>query len=187
MWKRGPFCASCCFLWLISVGIGLCQDQEIDVRAKRFYTLLSKRPGSAQLFDRFYDAWLDTGTLEALEQYLNSQLAANPSVTNHLVLASYLERQGKHVESLRLYGIVAEQDPENGEVLYLKAQAELRTLDFDSAISDLERARTLQLSGDLSEKCGKLLGKLYVRTTQNDRRTESVRFVPLARKAKQAI
>ena len=102
MWRRGPFCASCCFLWLIAVGIGLCQDQEIDVRAKRYYTLLSKRPGSAQLFDRFYDAWLDSSTLEALERYLNGQLANNPNVTHHLVLASFFERQGKQVESLRL-------------------------------------------------------------------------------------
>ncbi|MCH8192888.1 MAG: tetratricopeptide repeat protein, partial [Planctomycetes bacterium] len=169
MVKRGSFCGSCCLLVMISVGIGLCQDQEIDVRAKRYYTLLEKRPGSVQLFDRFYDAWLDTSTLEALEEYLNSQLATNPNVTHHLVLASFFERQGKHVESLRLYREAAERDPENGEVLYLKAQAELRTLDFDSAISDLERARTLQLSGDLSEKCAKLLGKLYVRTTQNDK------------------
>ncbi len=85
---------------MISVGIGLCQDQEIDVRAKRYYTLLEKRPGSVQLFDRFYDAWLDTGTLEALEEYLNSQLAANPNVTHHLVLASFFERQGKHCRVL---------------------------------------------------------------------------------------
>ena len=169
MWKCGSFCANCCLLVMLSVGIGLCQDQEIDVRAKRYYTLLSKRPGSVQLFERFYDAWLDAGTLEALEAYLNGQLAASPSVNNHLILASFWGRQGKHLESLRLYGIVAEQNPENGEVLYLKAQAELRTLDFDSAISDLERARTLQLSGDLPEKCAKLLGKLYIRTTQTQK------------------
>ena len=108
MVKRGSFCASCCLLVMISVGVALGQDQEIDVRAKRYYTLLSKRPGSAQLFDRFYDAWLDSSTLE----------------------------------SLGIYRAAAERDPENGEVLYLKAQAELRTLDFDGAIADLEKART---------------------------------------------
>ena len=46
----------------LGVGVGFAAELTINPRAERYLSLLAQRPGNEQLFDRFYEAWLDSGT-----------------------------------------------------------------------------------------------------------------------------
>lgn len=153
------------FLW---VGVGFSAELTINPRAERYFSLLARRPGNEQLFDRFYEAWLDSGTPEGLERFLKEQVDSQPSPAKRLLLAFYYARQGRDAESLDLFSQAAEGDPLNGELLFLKAQAKLNTFDLEGAIADLERVRSLETPADLADKSARLLGRLYVRNGQQD-------------------
>ena len=74
------------FLW---VGVGFSAELTINPRAERYFSLLARRPGNEQLFDRFYEAWLDSGTPEGLERVLKEQVDSQPSPAKRLLLAFY--------------------------------------------------------------------------------------------------
>jgi tetratricopeptide (TPR) repeat protein len=156
-------------LILVLLGSVPCLSQDINPRAKKYYSLLIRQPSSEFVYDRFYDAWLDSGTLEGLEGFLRSQVEQQPNTANRILLAFFCERQGRDIDALALYRAAAQRDPLNGDILLQKARAEVRTLDFDTAITDLGKARKLSLKADLAEKIDKLLGRLYVRTMQKDK------------------
>ena len=66
-------------IWLILsitslfVSSGICQDEKPNSRAQKYFDLLIKNPVGDYLYDSFYDAWLDTGTVEGLEQFLKQK------------------------------------------------------------------------------------------------------------------
>ena len=59
--------------------------QSLNDKAARVLEPLLKRPGSGPLFERFLNAWLDTGTLEDLGVYLTQRSAADPTTPNRLM------------------------------------------------------------------------------------------------------
>ena len=150
------------------VGVGFSAEPAMNARAERYYSLLARRPGNEQLFDRFYEAWLDSATPEGLERFLKAQVDSQPSAATRLLLAFYQARQGRDAIALDLFGQAAASDPLNGELLFLKARAELKAFDLQGAISDLERVRGLDIPPVLANKTARLLGKLYVRNGQQD-------------------
>ena len=139
-----------------------------DARSMRYFELLLRQPGSEAVYDRFYDAWLDSGTLEGLETFLNDHLAEQPGTNARLLLATFYERQNQDDQALTLYAEAAHDAPEDAEILYLKAKAESRLLLDDQAIEDLKKAQALDMEDDLRIEIGQYLGRLYVRTGHND-------------------
>jgi len=137
---------------------------EPNARALRYYKLLSAKPSSDYVYDRFYDAWLDTGTLPEMQDFLRAGLQEAPTVAHHLLLSFYYERQGEDAKALQLYEEALAREPENADLYYLKAKAELRLNDIDGAIKDLHRIEGLKVTQSLRIKSGKFLAKLYSRT-----------------------
>lgn len=135
-------------------------------RALRFHAALQDRPGSGYLFDRFYDTWLETGTLAALEAFLTERNAAAATVADQRLLARFYEKQGRYVEAVELLRSVTAEGEAGAEILYQKAQIEARTLDFETALADLAAAAALDPPGELAIDIAKLRGRLLVRDNQ---------------------
>ncbi|MCH8092823.1 MAG: tetratricopeptide repeat protein, partial [Proteobacteria bacterium] len=146
------------------------ENGPVETRASdQYYAILREQPGNSYLFDRFYNAWLESGTTEQLETRLEEALEQSNGRADRLLLAFFYEKQGQDREALRLYREGTKGQAPDAEYLYFKARAESRHLEFDAAISDLVQARTLECSPEVAEKTGKLLGELYIRTHQKDK------------------
>ena len=50
------------------------ESQPAIKKALKYHKVLTKRPNPGYLFDRFYDAWLEASSSEALGDYLKSQV-----------------------------------------------------------------------------------------------------------------
>lgn len=135
----------------------------------RYFTLLQEQPGNSYLYDRFYQAWLDTRTVEQLDTFLRANLDRQNDIGNRLLLALFYERQGQDAKALELYRAVPAGTPVTGEYLFYRARIEARNLHFDAAISDLVEARQLPCTAEMVEKASRLLGELYIRTDQKDK------------------
>ena len=48
--------------------------QDADSKALKYHSVLVKRPAPGYLFDRFYNTWLDMGTLDELRDFLQQQV-----------------------------------------------------------------------------------------------------------------
>ncbi|MFT4642133.1 MAG: tetratricopeptide (TPR) repeat protein [Verrucomicrobiales bacterium] len=128
-----------------------------------------KRPAPGSLFDRFYNAWLDTGSLEGLEglegleEYLRTQAESDGTTANRLLLAFFHTKQRDHVRAIEQFRAALAGDPGNAAAWYEKATIEARTLNFEMAIADLEKAAAGNPSANLAIEISKLLGKLHLR------------------------
>ena len=139
--------------------------------AEKYFTLLQEQPGNSYLYDRFYQAWLDTGTVEELETFLKSHLDQRKDPGSRLLLALFYERQGQDARALELYRAVPAGSQAGSEYLFYRARAEARNLNFDVAIADLVEARKRPGDEEIASKAGKLLGELYIRTGRKDEAT----------------
>ncbi len=156
---------SCLVLCVCLYGASSClASTEPNAKALRYHKLLSSKPSSDYVYDRFYDAWLDTGTLPELHDYLSASLQEAPTVAHHLLLSFYYERQGDDTKALQLYEKALSREPDNADLYYLKAKAELRLNDIDAAIKDLRQLEGLEVTQSLRIKSGKFLAKLYSRS-----------------------
>ncbi len=154
---------------LVLLAIGLSTAQEGSTPSNKYFPLLLRQPGNQYLYDRFYDAWLETGTAKELEAFLRTNLEARKDLAGRLLLAFFYERQGQDEQALELYRTTPADLPVSAEYLFYRARAEMRHLDLERAIADLLRARALPCTEEMTEKIGKLLGELYVRTDQKDK------------------
>jgi tetratricopeptide (TPR) repeat protein len=150
-----------------------CASGEPNARALRYYKVLSATPSGEYVYDRFYDAWLDTGTLPELRDFLTARLQETPNVANHLLLSFYYERQRDDVQALQLYEQALARAPENADLFYLKAKTELRLNDVEAAIADLQQIEGLKVAQSLCIKAGKLLARLYARSMQVEEARQS--------------
>ena len=76
--------------------------------------MLEKRPSSGYLFDRFYNAWLDTGSIEGLGDFLKKETKSDDAA---------LEDAG----ALEVFKQALKEAPENAEAWFEKAKIEART------------------------------------------------------------
>jgi len=163
----------CIFLLMsFSFLCGFSPAQQENTKPEKYFSLLQERPDDSYLYGRFYNAWLETGTIEQLESFLKANLAKNNDTANRLLLAFFYERQGRDAKALELYRNIPANNSVTAEYLFYKAKAEARNLRFETAISDLVKARKLTSLYEISEKAGKLLGELYIRTNQKDKAAE---------------
>lgn len=135
----------------------------------RYFALLREQPGNSYLYDRFYQAWLDTKTVDQLEAFLKANLDGQKDIGSRLLLALFYERQGQDAKALELYRDVPTDSSVTCEYLFHRARVEARNLNFESAISDLAAARRLSCTSETAEKASRLLGELYIRTNQKDK------------------
>ena len=123
-----------------------------------------KRQG--YLFDRFYDAWLEASSNEALGDYLKSRVETTKATNDRLLLAFFHAKLGDDVAALQQFQTALKNDPGNAATLYEKAVVEARTLNFETALKDLEAATKANPSEDDAAKIAQLRGKLLVRSQQ---------------------
>ena len=141
-------------------------------KALRYFKALQKRPSPGYLFDRFYNAWLDTGSLDELEQFLQATVSKSGATADRLLLAFLYVKQGENVRALQELHSALEADPDNADAWYQKALVEQRTLDFDTAIDDLDRALAANPKEDLLRDTLQLQGKLHLRNGDADKAKE---------------
>lgn len=156
-------------LLLIAGSWGFARPDEAAYDA--YLALLREHPGNSYLYDRFYQAWLATKTLDQLEAFLEGNLDERDDIGNRLLLALFHERQGDDAKALELYRNVPAGHPVTSEYLFHRARVEARNLNFDAAISDLVKVRELPCTDETVEKANRLLGELYIRTDQKDKAT----------------
>lgn len=138
-------------------------------KALKYYDALVKRPAAGYLFDRFYNAWLDAQTIEDLEKFLREKAAETTATTGQrLVLAFFYAKQNEHVKALEQFRVALEKDPGNADAWFQKANAEARTLDFDSALKDLAKALESKPNAEMSRQIKQLQGKLLARNAKNE-------------------
>jgi predicted Zn-dependent protease len=142
--------------------------EEAQAKALRYYDALVKRPTGGYLFDRFYNAWLDTQTLDELEKYLTQRAEAADAATGHrLVLAFFHMRQNASAKALELFAKALEKDPGNAEAWFQKALAESRAGNVDKALADLEKSLAAKPNKETGREARQLQGRLLVRAGKN--------------------
>ncbi len=147
---------------------GRADDASASARANekalRYFQVLQRRPRPGYLFDRFYNAWLDTDSIAGLERFLSATVEKDETTPNRLLLAFFYAKQGQNVRALEQFRAALNKDPGSAEAWYHKALVEQRTLDFDTAIEDLRRALDAEPSADLERDILQLQGRLYARS-----------------------
>ena len=142
------------------------ESQPALKKALKYHKVLAKRPNPGYLFDRFYDAWLEASSNEALGEYLKSRVETTKATNDRLLLAFFHAKLGDDVAALQQFQTALKNDPGNAATLYEKAVVEARTLNFETALKDLEAATKANPSEDDAAKIAQLRGKLLVRSQQ---------------------
>ena len=144
------------------------QEQQPDLtKSMKYHSALLRRPTPGYLYDRFYNTWLDTSSLEDLKEFLAKRAEApTAGAADRLLLAFFYAKQGKDVEALQQFGVALKSNPDNAATLYEMAVIEARTLDFESALENLSKAAKANPSADDGIKIAQLRGKLLVRNRQ---------------------
>ena len=162
----------------------LAEEIAENAKALKYHSVLVKRPSSGYLFDRFFAAWLEGGSVEGLEMFLEQRSAAAGAVTgDRLLLAFFHVKQGEDNQALKVFAEALEADPKNAEAWLEKARAEARTLDFDSALEDLKKADQAGAADDDEQmaEVGQLRGRLLVRLGRSEEALEVWRALLAAR------
>jgi predicted Zn-dependent protease len=133
--------------------------------AEKYHQMLLKRPQVGILYDRFYAAWLETGTTDELAAFLKDKTAAaEASAADSLLLAFFHEQQGDETAALAAFKTALEKDPSNASGWVQRGKLEARVLDFAAALESLTVAEKNQPSGDLTREIGTLRGRWLLRT-----------------------
>ena len=138
--KRIWFAAGLGIAYLLSFPVsGQSQPNE---KAQRYFSALEKRPFADSLFDRFFDAWLETATIAECEAFLNAR-AANSSA-EQLISGRFYLRRGDAENAADAFGKVtatetfSDQHRAGAWVQLAKISGSAR--DFKNALVQLENA-----------------------------------------------
>lgn len=115
------------------------KSQDLQ-KALKYHKALVRRPSPGYLFDRFYNSWLDSSSLEELGEFLKSNAEKSAKTPDRLLLAFFHAKGGDDVAALKQFREALKNDPGNAATLYEKAVVEARTLDFETALADLANA-----------------------------------------------
>ena len=132
-------------------------------KAKRYLTVLLRKPESGYSFDRFYQAWLETRGPGSLQTYLLKQFDSSDNPVYLLLLAYLNEKEGEDERALVNYERYLEKRPKDAGVRYDQARLQFYAGDFPAAIAGLEAALKLKPDAELELKIRKLLGRTLVR------------------------
>lgn len=136
------------------------QSQATNEKAARYHEALQKRPGSGYLFERFYNAWLDSGSLDGLEDFLNSR--NNGKTADALILGFYHVKQGNDQLAIETLDEALKEDPSFAAGWFEKAKISARNSNFEGAISDLGRALETNPDTELKIEISKFKGRLLI-------------------------
>lgn len=141
-------------------------DDVVSAKALKYHKLLVSRPEPGYLFDRFYNTWLDESTVDALGTFLQQRADETKATPDQLLLAFFYVKKGDDIAAIQLFEQALAANPGNAATWYHKGLVEARTLDFDSAIADLRKAKAGSPDEKLAVQIDKQLGKLLVRNRQ---------------------
>ncbi|TWT90192.1 Tetratricopeptide repeat protein [Pseudobythopirellula maris] len=174
-WRRKPWIAATVLGLLIACTIADAEtssDQqnatEPPAAAAKYHRVLLRRPDPGYLYDRFMGAWLDESSHEELEAFLVERAKASSDAADGLLLAFYYSKQGDDLKAIERFRATLEGSPGSASAWYEKAVLEARTLDFETALSDLDAAGKADPDDELSVKIAKLRGQLLVRERRQE-------------------
>lgn len=141
----------CLVLHLTLLGAPLLTTaEEPGEKAARYHSALLKRPSGGYLFDRFLNSWLDTGTIDGLDKFLEGKASAESATgADRLLYGFFLTRMGRDEDALAAFETALEAEPENAEAWAESAKVRATGFDFDQALKDL--AKALEFTDDEDE------------------------------------
>ena len=184
---RVPLLSGLTFVALLASTAPLTAQESPPEKVKKHYEMLLKRPAPGYLFDRFFNGWLDSATLDDLEKFLTARAAAEGTTANHLLLAYFHARQGDSVKAIGQFRVALEKDPGSADAWYQKAVVEARTLNFDTALSDLEKAAASKPREDLELTVRQLQARLLIRSGKPDKATAVFKALVAAHPASEEL
>jgi tetratricopeptide (TPR) repeat protein len=140
----------CLLVWLGMVPVWA---GEMPEKAADYHAALVNRPESAQLFERFRDAWLEERSVADLEKELLSRAEAKEAGAWATLARAYLAA-GRSEQALEAFGMARKQAPSAWLSLEM-ARLRLAAKDFSAAEKDAlavpegdpQRAEALKLAG----------------------------------------
>ena len=141
------------------------QDVNLDedAKLKKYHAVLTKRPESSNLFEKFYSNWLSKYSEESLEKFLKNS-ADDGAVADMQIYAYFMMQRGREVEALKVLTSAVASDGKNAQVYLDRARVYSRLLDFDKAVLDVDEALKLESEDDLfTLKANKLKGRYLTR------------------------
>jgi len=119
----------------LNLGI-LHAEGEPSAKLLKYHKALQTRPLNQQLFERFYDTWLEEMGQKSLEGFLKS---GDSKTWQHWALLARCEmRRGNSDRAIVSLDKALKLEPKHSELLFLRAKLSVRDLKFDEAISFLE-------------------------------------------------
>lgn len=143
---------------------------QMSSKTEKYLGILKERPTPGYLFDRFYLSWMETSTVEELEEYLKKEAETSPEII--LLLAFFYEKEGMNDQALKRYEEALSKHPGSVRILYHKAGLESDTLAFTKARETLQKALSLNPGDEMNRKVQKLLGKVLVRSNEEKQALE---------------
>ena len=142
-------------------------------KALKYHKVLQRRPVPGYLFDRFYNTYLNGSSISKLEEFLKSTASKSKNTNDQLLLAFFYAKQGNNVRAIEQFRTALKNDPSSASILYEKAVIEARTLDFETALKDLETAIKSNPKKEVKIKIAQLKAKLLVRNRETKKATEA--------------
>ncbi|MBN8420372.1 MAG: hypothetical protein J0L73_15745 [Verrucomicrobia bacterium] len=129
--------------------------------AEKYHQMLLKRPQPGLVYDRFYSAWMETGTADSLAEFLSQRTSTTADL---LVLAIFHDQRGNEAEALKAYTSALERDQTNPRAWLQRAKLEARMMNFEAALKSLTAAEKGGADADLARDIGQVRGRWLLRT-----------------------
>ncbi|WP_395751398.1 hypothetical protein [Prosthecobacter sp.] len=133
--------------------------------AEKYHLMLLKRPQPGLVYDRFYSAWMETGTADSLAAFLS---ARTTTAADLLLLAIFHDQRGNEAEALKAYTSALERDGSNARAWLQRAKLEARMMNFETALKSLASADKTSSETAMAREIGQLRGRWLLRTGKPD-------------------
>jgi tetratricopeptide (TPR) repeat protein len=133
--------------------------------AEKYHQMLLKRPQAGLVYDRFYSAWMETGTADSLADFLSHRTTSSADL---LLLAIFHDQRGNEAEALKAYTAALERDSKNPRAWLQRAKLEARMMNFETALKSLAESEKGALDAEMSREIGQLRGRWLLRTGKPD-------------------
>ncbi len=150
------------FLFLASAIASFGQTaQPPGTETEKYHQMLLKRPQAGLVYDRFYSAWMETGTADSLMDFLSQRTA---TAADLLVLAVFHDQRGNEAEALKAYTAALARDGTNARAWFQRAKLEARMMNFETALKSLAESDKLGADAELNREIGQMRGRWLLRT-----------------------
>ena len=138
-----------------------------DEKSLRYYKVLLRRSESGYVFDRFCNSFLDTQTMQQLEDFLkeNAEKSGNGA---RLLLGYYYTKNSDYDSAVKEFTKLIDSAEESGKIrvsaYHHRGSANLSQLDFEAAIADYKAALALKPLDKDKLAIARQLSKAYIRS-----------------------